>query len=252
MDVATRNFLLLKLAETLGVVAVILIAGTSKGLNFRPVNFKYPQREGRVSVAISLLVLAIAALIFLSNMQLRMLEDFDWLPEQAPLARQLLVALASLGVVVLALLYRKQPFLSAGWGNRKNLALGVRIGLMLVFLTIFLRGKIMAIINGVSGQEGILLLFIVVIALAEETVFRGYLQLRFSSSLGQPTGWLATSALFVLWQLPRLLSSGEDLWMGLLFASVQSFVLGWLMHKNGHVSAPVLYRTFSEWITYLS
>lgn len=247
MDPATRNFLLLKLAETLGVIAVMMIASTSSGLVYRPVDFKYPRREGRVSVTVYLLILAAAVFIFLSTIDFSPLEK-----ALAPLGKQVIVSALALGIAAVALLYRRQPLLSAGWGRAPNLRLGLRIGIMLVFLTIFLRGKVMAIINGVSGEEGILLLLILGISLAEETVFRGYLQLRMNAWLSKPNGWLLTAGLFVIWQLPRLLTGQPDLWLNLVVLVVQSFLLGWLMQKTGHVLAPALYRTFSEWITYLS
>lgn len=247
MDLATRNFLILKLAETLGVIAVILIAGTSKRMVYRPVQFKYPQREGRISVSVYILLLAAAVFFYITNFKTNLFAGSS----QQALLTQLFLALLSLGIAAFALFYRRQPLLSAGWGGRANLTLGLRMGVMLVFLTIFLRGKLATILNGVTAQEGMALLLLLAICVAEETIFRGYLQLRFNAWLGTPAGWLLTAGLFVLWQVPRLLTDLPGLWLSLPLIIVQSLLLGWLMHKSGHVLAPALYRAVSDWLTIL-
>jgi membrane protease YdiL (CAAX protease family) len=247
VDLATRNFLLLKLAETLGVVAVIMLVGTSGRLIYRPVNFKYPLREGRVSVIVYVLILAIAFLLYQTGLKLDFLENL-----QTPLTRQFVLSLLSLGVAAAALYFRRQPLLSAGWGNRQNMRLGLIIGLILIFLTVFLQGKFMSIIRGFTKQDGILLLLMFGISLAEETIFRGFLQLRFNAWLGKPNGWLLTSALFIFWQIPRLLTAPTHFWINLGVLAVQSFLLGWIMQKSGHVLAPALYRAVSNWVTLIA
>ena len=248
MDVATRNFLLLKLAETLGVIAVIMIAGTSQRLKYKPVQFKYPQREGRASITVFILILAATVIFYFTPVGKNILSNGS----DRSLVGQFIIALVCLVIAAVALFYRHQPLLSAGWGAKPNLKLGLRIGVMLVFLVIFLRGKVMSIVDGVTASEGIALLLLLGICLAEETIFRGYLQLRITSWLGKPVGWLVTSALFVIWQLPRLLASPADLWLNLTVIIIQSLLLGWLMQKTGHVIAPALYRTISDWLTILN
>lgn len=247
MDAATRNFLLLKLAETMGVIAVIMIAGTSERLKYRPVQFKFPQREARASITVFILCLTAAILFYLTPFT----KDFVPAAASQPLIRQLILAFVCLAIAAFALLYRQQPLLSAGWGAKPNLLLGLRIGVMLLFLSIFLGGKFMSIVNGVTAEEGTALLLLLGICLAEETLFRGYLQLRFSAWLGKPAGWLATSGLFVIWSLPRLLVLPAPLWLNLPILIIQSLLLGWLMQKTGHVIAPILYRTVSDWLTIL-
>ncbi len=245
MDAQTSRYLLLKLAETLGVVAVMLIAGTSQRLQYRPVQFKYPQREGRVSISVYLVALAVAVLFSFTAFKDRFLTG----ETNQLLTGELILALVCLGVGAFALFYRRQPLLSAGWGAKPNLMLGLRIAIMLIFLTIFLRGKLMSIVNGVTADEGMALALLLGISLAEETLFRGYLQLRMVSWLGQPTGWLAVSGMFILWRLPWLIASAEILWLSLAVLIVQSLLLGWIMQKTGHTAAPALYRAVSDWLT---
>lgn len=247
MDLATRNFLLLKLAETLGVIAVMMIAGTSQRLKYRPVQFKYPQRERRASITVYVLILAVVIIFYFTPIGKILLPAGG----NPTLTTRLIVALVCLAIAAIVLFQRRQPLLSAGWGAKPNLKLGLRIGVMLVFLVIFLRGKLMSIVDGVTTSEGVALLLLLGICLAEETLFRGYLQLRITSWLGKPAGWLVTSTMFIVWQLPRLLTSPADLWLNLAVIITQSLLLGWIMQKTGHVIAPVLYRAVSDWLIIL-
>ncbi len=93
------------------------------------------------------------------------------------------------------------------------------------------------------------------IGLAEETIFRGYIQLRLVAVWGAWLGVVATAFLFVLWLLPYQLALGQTsivLLTGLGLAFVQGLVQGYLMHKSGHATAPGIYRAFSEWLSLLS
>ena len=243
------KFLISKLSEFLGVVAVMLIAGTSSGLTFRPVDFKYPKREVRFSA----LLYGVTFLLSL-GLYSRFVPQglFNMASPLDNLQREITLALISLALGLGLLFYRRQPFLSTGWGKNPNLKTGLRVGLMLVFLTVFLRGKIFALIDGVTTQEGLILLFCIVIALAEESLFRGYIQLRLSAWLGKRNGWMLTSLAFVIWRLPILLFNPAAFWINLLVLAIQSILLGWVMQKSGHVLAPGLYRAVSDWLFYLA
>ena len=88
--------------------------------------------------------------------------------------------------------------------------------------------------------------------MAEETVFRGYIQPRLISRLGEIPGWLLTSVVFALWQIPRLLGEpSQTLLIGVGIGLVQGLVAGWVMQKTRHVLAPGLYRAISGWIAFL-
>ncbi len=151
----------------------------------------------------------------------------------------------------LALAARRQPLRSAGW-NRTGLGMALRLTVALVFLTIFLRGKIYALLNGITADEGLTLLIWIGISLAEESIFRGYLQLRQADRVGPPYAWILTALLYTLWQIPRLMCEPSMLLLYLGLALGQGLVLGWVMHKSGHVLAPALYRAVSEWLFLVS
>jgi membrane protease YdiL (CAAX protease family) len=236
-------FLVSHLSEWLGVIAVLMIVERVGKRKPAPVKFQYPQREKWYSLAIYGLALIFSIFFFIKgiNFNLNLSVEID-----PALITRLVVALLCLAIVVLALLYRKQPFLSAGWG-RKNYPVALRLGLALVFLTILLRGKALSLLGGVTLGEGLGLFLWLGISFAEDTVFRGYLQLRFDAWLGVRYGWLLTSLFYFIWQIPFYLPLINGSWEKLLIVAVQSLVLSWIMRKSGHILSPFLYHAISEW-----
>mgnify|MGYP000873907429 CR=1 FL=1 len=240
--------LILFASEVMGVIAVMLLAGLSKSIRLRkPLGFKYPRREAVVSLTLFSLVL-FAAILFYKGVILPPQTLYD-IPYE--LWQQLVAALVALAVILLALFIRKQPVRSAGWG-KALLAPSARLGLALVFLTIFLRGAIFQLIDGISRAEITSLIVWLIIALAEETVFRGYLQLRVTSFFGEKYGWLVTALVFIIWQIPRLILHPETIWIRLAIVAIQAILLSWLMKRSGHVLGIALYRASSEWIWLLA
>ncbi|NPV57247.1 MAG: CPBP family intramembrane metalloprotease [Anaerolineae bacterium] len=236
------------LAEWLGVIAVCMILGTVERLKPQQVGYRYPQREAVIALSLFAAIFLINILFF--SGQLRLPLAVNPSETSSSLQQRLVMALVAAAVFLLALVVRRQPPRSAGFTDRTNA--GMRLGLVLVFLTIFLRGAIFKLTNGLNAGEMSALGIWLVIALAEETVFRGYIQSRLEWFAKPLWGWLITSGLFVLWQLPRLLLDPAGLWLGLAFAAVQGLLLGWIMKRSGHVLAPALYRAVSEWLVYLA
>jgi len=236
--------LILAGSEVMGVIAVMLLAGLSKSIRQRPLlGFKYPRREAVISLTLFSLLLALSILFY--NGIIPAPQPFVTVPPE--LWQQLVAGLIAL-LLVLALLYiRRQPIRSAGW-NKAMLSPSLRLGLALAFLAVFLRGAIFSLMDGVSPAELSGLVVWLLLALAETTIFQGYIQLRLTSFFGDRFGWLAAAAVFLLWQLPRLLLQPETFWVRLGLAAVQAVLLSWLMKRSGHVAGIALYRAVSEWI----
>ena len=236
--------LILAGSEVMGVIAVMLLTGLSKSIRQRPLlGFKYPRREAVISLTLFSLLLALSILFYSGTIPTP--QPFVNIPRE--LWQQLVAGLAAL-LLVLALLYvRRQPIRSAGW-NKAMLSPSLRLGLALAFLAVFLRGAIFSLMDGVSPAELSGLVVWLLLALAETTIFQGYIQLRLTSFFGDRFGWLAAAAVFLLWQLPRLLLQPETLWVRLGLAAVQALLLSWLMKRSGHVAGIALYRAVSEWI----
>ncbi len=246
MDV---KFWLGYVSEWLGAVAVIMIAGASPLLKkIRQIEFRYARRD--TTYALSLFAVAyLAAFQYFSNPIFQFLRDFSHRFAGGELAERALLAVICLVPFILAMVLRGQPLKSIGWG-KANLKAGAITGFLMLTLTVILRGKFTTMLEGISPDQSSQLLVWGVLALAEETIFRGYIHLRLSSYFGQTWGWLATVVLFVLWQLPGRLGvlPFAQLWPVLLIALVQGLLLGWIMRKSGHVLATTLFRIASGWL----
>lgn len=243
------TFWLGNLSEWLGVLAVVMIAGVSPMLKrIHVIEFRFPQREANYAFFLFALIYVFAFQFFL-NPALGFFQQFATRFAGGEDAVRMVLAVVSLLPFIVALIARGQPLKSVGWG-KENLRVGFSVGLMLALLTIFLRGKFMTILSGVSTPQISLLLVYLLWAFAEETIFRGYIQPRLQARIGKPWGWLATAVLFTLWQLPGRLwvMPFASFWVVLAISFVQGLLLGWIMQKSGHVLAPMLYRAVSAWM----
>jgi len=249
----TRQLILLA-SEMIGAVAVTMLLTISPKFKQLPVlGFRYPHREGVFSLFLFAVIILLSLLIYGGRVEVASL-----IPQSSPaslenLYQRTVVALLCLLIVVAALAFRRQPLRSAGW-NRPLLSSALQAGLAIVILTIFLHGKFSTMLDGISRDQGLALLLLLLLGLAEETIFRGYIHLRLSSWLGKITGWLAAAGLYTVWQLPRLLGTQTTslMWLELGLALLQGLVLGWMMQKCRHVLAPALYRAISGWISFLA
>lgn len=236
------------LPEWLGAVAVLMMARLSPRFKRPPLVFKYARRDGLWALGLFALSLGLAWLAMQVNLS-ALLAPFG--PAVHPLAERMLLALVCVVPFVIALLARQQPWRSLGW-NRAMLMPALQLGFALAFLTIFLRGKFNSLFAGMQTDALNALWMWLVTALAEETIFRGYIQLRLTTWWGQQAAWLGTAGLFLLWQLPRWAANPESLALNLLIGLVQALLCGWMMRVSGHVVAPALYRAVSAWLLFLS
>ena len=228
---------------------MVMIASTSPRLEkARRVDFLYPRREATFAFSLFALIY-VFAFQFFSNPLFAFLKGIAANFWGGDTAERTLLALICLLPFIVALIARGQPLLSIGW-NHANLRGALTLGLMLAILTVFLRGKFMTLLGGITQMQASALGIYLLLALAEETIFRGYIQPRLQSQIGQTWGWLATAGLYTLWQLPgRIwLVPFTSIWLVLLMALIQGLLLGWIMQKSGHVIAPMLYRAVSAWM----
>jgi membrane protease YdiL (CAAX protease family) len=238
IDAAT----LLLVSEWLGVIAVVTLAAIGYRTRRRPLIFEFPQREGIVASMLYVSILAVS-FVFYNKFSI----PSGVLP---PLNQRIVVAGVCALPFILALLIRRQPWLSAGLG-KSNFALSIRLGLILVLLVVILRGKVNSLLHGVTLEQGEALLFWLGICILEESIFRGYIQSRLCSWMGDIPGWLTSSALYAVWGIPRLMLNPATFGLSLAVLLVQGMVLGWIFLKSGHVAAPAIYRAVSEWISLL-
>jgi len=237
------------LSEWLGVVAVVMIAGISPMVKrVRRIEYRFPQREFTFALLLFALIYVFAFQYF-SNSIFDFFKTFAAHFWGGEVAERALLSLICLLPFIVALIARGQPLKSIGW-HSANLRAALSIGMMLAILTIFLRGKFMTIIGGVSRTQASALGVYLVLALAEETIFRGYIQSRLQSQWGQTWGLLATALLYTFWQLPGRLwvLPFASLWPFVVLGFIQGLLLGYIMQKSGHVLAPALYHAISMWM----
>jgi len=240
------NSIILYLSEWFGAIAVTLLSGLSARFRKRAVKFQYKRREGFITLGLYGIILLMAYLFYQgiipsNSWGVISLKDID---KGFPL--QLLVAALSLIPFAIALLVRRQPALSIGW-NKVMSRSGLIVGAALGFLTFFLRGKFFTVMNGVGVNQGWILLATAAIVLAEETIFRGYIQLRLMDLFGEQQGWFSTTLLYTLWVLPRLMTDPSTLLVKLAITAIQGLLLGWIFKKNGHILSVAIYRIISDW-----
>ncbi len=235
--------------EWMGAFAVVMIAGTSPLLKLiRRIDFRFPRREATFALSVFALSYFFAFQYF-ANPIFQFLLDFSKILPGGELAQRTLLAVICLVLFLLATFLRGQPLKSIGW-SKANLRPGLTLGLLLVIITIVLRGKFSTLLQGVSSEQGGLLLACLLLAVAEETIFRGYIQLRLNSFIGVTWGWLVTAFLFLLWQFPGRLwvLPFSEVWPSLVISFAQALLLGWIMRKSGHVSTTILFRAVAAWL----
>jgi membrane protease YdiL (CAAX protease family) len=245
MDIDT---ILLIAAEWIGVVAVGMLAGLSPLLQkVRPLQFLFPRREASVTLSTNAILFVFSIFLYLRFFT-SIIEPGLLQPEV--LWQRLILDALALGAFGAALYTRKQPIRSALWG-RDALRPNFQFGLLLVLLSVFLRGRVFAIINGVDAAEGLALIQLLFISICEITIFFGYSQPRLTSRFGETIGWISSAILFALWQIIPLAlhgATGQTALLQIGLAAGQGFILGWVTRKSRHVLAPALYFAISQWL----
>jgi membrane protease YdiL (CAAX protease family) len=240
------NDLILYISEWLGVIAIIWALRLIPAFQYRPVGFVYPMREGIVSLSLFASMLLVAVVITSEAARFNLTP-----PAGVPLAIWVRLIVGGIGLLAfgLSMLVRRQPLLSAGW-NRRRLNIAGRLALVLGILSVFLRGKAYTITNGFTPNEISMLLVWLGISMAEETIFRGFIQMRLNAWMGERYGWLIAAGLYVAWSVPFALLSPETMVYRMLFVLVQSLLLGYLAQKAGHILPVFVYRAISEWLVF--
>lgn len=255
------NSFILTIIELMGVVSVTMILGLSPVLSKRrPLIFSFPRREGIFALSLYVFITALVVTVYLGLYHPSIME-LNQGTAVVPSVYTPIQLLDQLGFALLiflpfaaAILYRKQPWLSAGLG-KSTLKGGLQLGFALALITIFLLGKIYAILDGVSSSQILYLFAMSAVGFVEEFAFRGYIQLRLCAWWGDTWGWIATSVMFSLWHLPQKIivegASLPNIGISLLYLLALGLVLGWIMKKSGNILAPAIYHAIHNWVSIL-
>jgi membrane protease YdiL (CAAX protease family) len=239
--------------EWLGVVAVAWLLGLSRRFQKPQIGFLYARRDGIIALSLSAVIIIFSYFYYTSIKLPQFPQPLRITP--APihdLLQALILAVFCIAPFIVAMLVREQPIRSIGW-NPALITPGLQMGVAMAILTIFLRNRVMNVLGGLATPFLSSLPIALGIALLEETIFRGYVQLRLVWWLGAWPGMVLSAVLFTLWHLPAWLNTipPQTIYYlcGLTFA--QGLVLGWVMRKSGTVVAPALYRAISIWVSLL-
>ncbi len=236
--------LILMAAEWMGVIATGMIASTSKRMAHKPIGFLYTRREVLYAAGLSAWLLLLAYIVHVSGFASSVISPYS------PWFNHLIVAAVAALPFLLITLLRKQPVKAIGWSPvTQNNAL--RLGIVLMFLVLFLKGNFWGLIAAVRAPQLVQLLLILLSSLLEETVFRGFIQLRLAWAYKTPLGFLLTAVVFTSFYIPFLLLEPGGLPLNLLLTFIRSLVASWVMYKSGHVLTSALYRTVSTWLSLL-
>ncbi len=242
--------ILLHVSEWLGVGSLTWIAGLSPRFHRRPINFIYQRRENIISFSLYTLALLLG---FFVRIEFQQANSFTLYSLSNEIFLRLLLAIVLLAPFVIALIYRRQPVRTLGWG-KATLRPALQLGLGLIILVIFLHGKIFSIINQFSAIPWAVFLALLAIALVEESVFRGYIFIRLTAGFGSISGLAITALLSTIWQAAFFVNFGASLdvvLLSLVFILAQSLLLGWIMQKSGHVAAPAMYAAISNMMVFI-
>lgn len=256
---------ILILAEWIGIVAVILILSISPVLrNRRPVKFTQPRQEGVGALSLVILVVVFTVVFarivpgfhsFISFQQWEI--DLARLTFPGELTLSDLVTQAGFfAICVLPVIYfvrrKKQPWLSLGLKQQMFIG-GLQVGLALLLVTIFLRGKLSPLIYGDKNINQLyLLVACLVAAFGEEIIFRGYLQPRLENWLGNLRGYILSAVLSSMWViLPLLGISWAALVALFVYRLLLSLLLGWVLKRSGSILPGWLYHTIHMWLFWI-
>lgn len=236
----------LLLIEITGVAAVMMFFGLLPKLkDLVPLQFKYPHREIRYAGVVVVGAFIIAVVVFWQS-----LGGAGSVGTVSEHSKQLTyAAIGALLLTIGVLRYRKQPFRSMGW-NSALMGPAIQVGITMILMLLFLLGKMSRITAGIPEDVTRSLLWIILSAVALETVFRGYVQHRVESKLGFVPAWLITAVLFAVYYLitiwgapePELLKTGGIVLM-------RSLLAGWIFKKCPHALAPGIYMAAATWVS---
>jgi len=239
------------ISEWLGIAAATWLLSLSRRFQKPQIGFRYARRDGLIALSLSALIIVFSFLYYTVIKPPQFPQPLRISPAPThDLLQALIVAAMCLAPFVVALLARQQPIRSIWW-NPALLTPGIQMGIALALLTLFLRNRVMDVLGGLANPVLPSLPIAIAIALVEETIFRGYIQMRLAWWLGPWPGIFASAAIFTLWHMPAWVQTLPFqtvlILSGLTFG--QGLVASWVMRRSGTVVAPALYRGFSIWVS---
>ncbi len=146
---------------------------------------------------------------------------------------------------------RKQGFETVGV-TRKNIGLSLLLGVVLSLLYIFFSTTPEYLPDRLLTYNTLYaFIYYSAVGLGEELMFRGFLQLRCTTWLGEINGLIVASVIMALIHIPqRIFAVGLDPLQALVSAvslTPFSLLMGFLMLRTKNISGPAIMHTIANW-----
>jgi len=221
------------------------------------IRFEAPRKEATLAIGYVVGLFLILAVVFF------FLERMTGAPIETYEQYDLLTALSWWGIyaaiyiipILVIIKTRKQNLETVGL-IKKNLRLSLEIGFILSLLITFLS------ITPEHLQEKFFsyntlyaFIYYLAVGFGEELLFRGFLQLRCSTWLGEIRGWILASTIMALIHIPQRIFVMEFDPLQALVSSIFlvpfSVLMGFILLKTQSILGPTIIHTITNWIDVL-
>lgn len=245
-----KSYLIRILFQSILIAIVVAIYG--KVIKFEEINIEF--KDGRkskllalVAVLISVLMTAIYNKYFISIFPINTLLNFF-------IVRLVLVIPAIVCIIV-----NKEGISNLGF-TKKNLLKSIFLGFLIgvIYFLSYKKMSLYDISNIVLQFKGTLIylfVYCLIIGLAEEFLYRGYLQTRLMAVNGKVNGWIIASIIFAFMHFPQKIVVNK---FGLVQATLScaellpiSLLLGYISIKNKNIISNIIFHGFIDFTSFI-
>jgi len=221
------------------------------------IKFEAPWKEAALAIGYVVGVFLILAVVFFFLEQsvgapIGTYEQYDLL---AALSGWGLNAAISIIPVLVIAKIRKQNFETVGL-TRKNMRVSLEIGFILSLLITFLSVTPERLQEKFFSYNTLYaFIYFLAVGFGEELLFRGFLQLRCSTWLGEIKGWILASTIMAFVHIPqRIFVMGFNPLQALVSSIILipfSLLMGFILLKTRSILGPMVIHTITNWINVL-
>ena len=238
------------------ITAIIIFIAISFKFLTKIITFNFNIDDYRItnikkSAILSLIIIGIQLIII--TMYIAIIRKYFMDVSSKEAFVQAIIYLSELVLVLAIVIFSKENISSVGITKNnlfKSVIIGIIIGIIyhLLVRNVFKVNKVMNIISVESFNYFIQFS---IVGFVEEVIYRGYLQTRLISWLGNMKGCFLTSVIFAFSHLPhRLIVEGLNFTNALISCALLipiSLLFGYITIKTKNVVANSILHTFTDW-----
>jgi len=221
------------------------------------IKFATPRKEAALATGyvVGLFLTLAVAVFFLAQSAGGSLGTPTQFDLQRALRQWAVYAIISFIPVSIIIKTRKQSFETVGVTG-KNARLSVGIGLILSLLIVALSTTPERFLDRFFSNNTLhAFIYYLAVGFGEELMFRGFLQIRCSTWLGETKGLILASTIMALAHIPqRIFAIGLDPLQALgsaLSLIPFSLLMGFFMLRTQNISGPAVLHTITDWVSVL-